>query len=133
MKTSDIEKIKQTRWMSEYEQRLYAKSIAEINPKCKGIKIIGKLSFQTAVCQIEPQIIDQTLDSTSKAYFYCKCLNPDCTGKGFSLTNEIRQAVHELREISGSIKCDGKEDWKYIDAVGCSCMSQLDYNIIPIL
>ena len=133
MKTSDIEKIKQTRWMSEYEQRLYAKSIAEINPKCKGIKIVGKLSFHTFVGPIEPQIIDTTLDSSSKAYFYCNCLNPDCTGNGFSLTYEIRQAVQELREISGSIKCDGKEDWKYIDAVGCSCMSQLDYNIIPIL
>ena len=133
MKTSDIEKIKQTRWMSEYEQRLYAKSIAEINPKCKGIKIIGKLSFQTAVCPIEPQIIDQTLDSTSKAYFCCDCLNPNCTGSGFSLTNEIRQSIQKLCEISGTKKCNGKEDWKYIDAVGCSCMSQLDYNIIPIL
>lgn len=119
--------------MIEYENELYAKSIAEVNPKCKGIKIIGKLTFQTSVCPIEPQIIDQTLDSTSKVYFYRECLNHGCTGNGFSLTNEIRQAVQELREISGIKKCNGKEDWKYINATGCSCVSQLEYSIVPQL
>lgn len=131
MNWEEIERRKQARWQYEYDRREVARLIREINPQCKQVRVTGKQTFLTAVCNVEPVTFDVILNADDKAYLHRDCINKDCTGNGFSLTNEIYEAVKSMKEIFGTLHCDGKEDWKYIDASGCSCMGKLEYHIIP--
>lgn len=131
MNWKEIENRKQIRWQYEYDSREIARRISEINPQCKSVRIIGTQSFLTGVCPTKPYVIDLILAENDKAYFHRDCLNCDCTGNGFSLTDKIYEAVRSMQEVSGILYCDGKEDWKYVNATGCSCMGKLEYHIIP--
>lgn len=131
MNWKEIERRKQDRWQYEYDHREVANTVGEINSQCKRIRVIGKQSFLTPVCNTEPMVIDIILNANDKAYFHRDCINRDCTGNGFSLTDKIYEAAKSMKEICGTLHCNGKEDWKYIDASGCSCMSKLEYCIIP--
>ena len=131
MNWKEIESRKHSRWQLQYDRREIAVTVKEINPECKGVYIKGRLSFISGVGSIEPVIIDISLSPEDKAYYYHNCPNKDCTGFGFSLTDKIREAVCSMKEIKDVLFCDGKEDWKYINASGCSCTSRLEYQIIP--
>lgn len=131
MNRNQKEQYLQTRWQIEYERRDVAQSIQDLFPKCKEVKLEIKLSFVSAFGKNEKEI-NATLNPCDKLYWHHDCLNKDCTGFGFSLTNEIRTAIQTRQTIEGKLNCDGKEDWKYINNMGCSCNSSCHYKIIPL-
>jgi len=48
------------------------------------------------------------------------CLNPDCVGGDFDLSDALAQAVHiRQREVSGELRCEGWQDRFSIDHVLC--------------
>lgn len=131
MNRNKIEELKRARFSIEYENMLASPTVKEINPDCKCVKIDGELSFTSAFGKSE-KTIDIVLKPEDKAYFHSNCLNPDCTGFGFSLSSIIYSAIKERIVKEGVIHCEGKEDWKYYDNVGCSCMSYCKYRIEPL-
>lgn len=55
-----------------------------------------------------------------------RCLNKDCTGRGFDLYSEISLLVHHHgRESSGVMFCNGLESSKH----RCTCPTELKYTI----
>ena len=131
MNRKAIEKRKRNRWQIAYDRREIARTIEELSPECKGVELHIKLSFTSAFGKNE-QEFNAILNPDNKAHWYHECLNRDCTGFGFSLDNEIYSAILSKQIKEGTIRCDGKEDWKYIDNTGCSCMSECQYRIVPL-
>ncbi len=128
MMNRKIEELKRSRWTLEYENMLASPAVKEISDECKGISLHITLSFISAFGRNEKEV-NITLAPTDKAYFHQDCLNTDCTGFGFSLSNEIREAIRSRKLKEGILHCDGKEDWKYLNNVGNSCMSTCKYRI----
>lgn len=131
MNRKEIEQRKYNRWEMATGRREIASTIRELSPDCKGVEIQVKLSFISGVGKSEKGI-SRTLGKDDKAFLYHDCLNPDCTGFGFSLVDEIYSAIMSRQIIEGIKRCEGKEDWKYVDHAGCSCQSECMYRIIPI-
>lgn len=131
MNRKEIEERKRNRWQMAYDLREIARTIGELSPECKGVELHIQLSFTSAFGKNE-QEFDVTLKPDDKAHWYHECLNGDCTGFGFILDNEIYSAVTLKQIKEGTIRCDGKEDWKYIGNSGCSCMSECQYRIVPL-
>lgn len=131
MTRNKIEELKRARFSNEYENMLASHTVKEIDPNCKGVRIDGELSFTYAFGN-SGKTIQLLLNPDDRAYFHCDCLNPDCTGFGFSLTSLINSAIREKTIKEGVLRCEGKEDWKYYDNVGCSCMSYCKYRIEPL-
>lgn len=72
------------------------------------------------------------LDRDSLLYVHFPCANRDCTSLGFDITEIVRDSIRRKAEITEEdIRCDGKEDWKYYNAVGCSCDTTLYCVVIP--
>lgn len=106
-----------------------AREINEVDSNVLRIEIHYEIDFRTAVCPTKPLVGDTVLNKHDKLFWYHSCLNPDCTGNGFYLTDEIYEAIESHKTLKGQKFCDGKEDWKYLDASGCSCMTTLTYGI----
>lgn len=130
MMNKKIEELKRSRWTLEYENMLTSPSIKEISAECQGVNLHVELTFVSAFGRNEKSF-DLILTPTDKAYFHRDCLNKDCTGFGFSLSNEIKEAIRGRKITEGIIRCDGKEDWKYMNNTGNSCMSTCKYRIEP--
>ena len=130
MMNKKIEELKRSRWTFEYENELSSPKIKELSEECKGVSINVELTFNSAFGRND-KTYHVTLTPTDKVYFHQDCLNNDCTGSGFSLSNEIREAIRSRKTKEGVIRCDGKEDWKYMNNVGNSCMSTCKYRIEP--
>ena len=88
--------------------------------------------FKTGVCSTEPLIKTDVLMPNEKLFWYHPCLNKDCTGCGFCLTDELQDAIKLHKIVKGVRYCKGKEDWKYLRASGCSCMTTLKFEIKPV-
>ena len=131
MNRKAIEERKRNRWQLAYDRREIARTIRELCSECIGVELHIKLSFTSAFGKNE-QDFDLILKPDDKAHWYHACLNQDCTGFGFSLDDEIYSAIQSKQIKEGTIRCDGKEDWKYIDNSGCSCMSGCLYRIVPL-
>ena len=122
----------------EYRNRTYeinrrsAREIMEIDANVLRVEIHYKLNFNTGVSQTKPLVGNTVLNPSDKLFWYHKCLNRDCTGSGFYLTEEISEAIESHKVVTGKKSCNGKEDWKYQDASGCSCMTTLHYEIKPV-
>lgn len=112
--------------------RRFAQKISEFDSAVLKVKIHYEMKFLTGVCPIPPLIDDVILNPDDKLFWYHKCLNRDCTGSGFYLTDEISEAIRSHNIVKGEKYCDGKEDWKYLDASGCSCETTLFYEIRPV-
>lgn len=126
-----MQELKRKRSDFEYENQILAQSISHLNPECKRVQVTVELSFISGVCK-KVKEISQTLNPEDKVYLFFSCLNPDCTGSGFSLTSLLWQAISTSKKLEGELSCDGKEDWKYYSHSGCSCMSICKYKIEPI-
>lgn len=126
-----IDELKRSRWIYEHEMRQISPVLMELAPECKGVNIHVDLSFVFAFGTTKKEI-DATISPESKVYFHANCLNNDCTGHGFSLTDQIREALRNHEITEGEIRCDGKEDWKYLNNTGCSCMGTCKYRIKPL-
>lgn len=131
MTSTEINELKSSRWIFEHEMQQISPVLKEFAPECKGVNIHVILSFVSAFGSMKKDI-DTLITPEDKVYFHVDCLNNDCTGHGFSISNQIREAlrVHEI--IEGEVRCDGKEDWKYLNNSGCSCMSSCKYRIEPL-
>lgn len=66
-------------------------------------------------------------------YHVIYCPNRDCTGSGFDLTTVLEDCLRSKKEVTGTIRCNGKEDAKYAHASGCSCMTTCTYKMIPVV
>ena len=131
MNRKAIEERKRNRWQIDNDHREIARTIRELYSGCIGVELHIKLSFTSAFGKNE-QDFDLVMKPDDRAHWYHECLNRDCTGFGFSLDNEIYSAIQSKQIKEGTIRCDGKEDWKYIDNSGCSCMSECQYRIVPL-
>ena len=123
MNRNAIEERKHNRWQIAYDHREIARTIAKLSPECKGVELHIKLSFTSAFGKNE-QEFNAILTPDNKAHWY--------HGFGFFLDDEIYSAILLKQIKEGTIRCDGKEDWKYIDNSGCSCMSECQYRIVPL-
>lgn len=126
-----IEERKRNRWQIAYDRREIARTIRELSSECKCVELHIKLSF-TSVFGKNEQDFNLIIKPDDKAHWYHECLNHDCSGFGFHLGNEIYSAILSKQIKEGTIRCDGKEDWKYIGNSGCSCMSECQYRIVPL-
>ena len=109
-----------------------AKLLKEVDCKVSSIEIDYTMTFLSGVCPIQPLVEKVLLTPDDKLFLYIPCLNKDCTGNGFYLTDQIERAIHLRQVITGEINCGGKEDWKYLDSRGCSCLTTLQYTITPV-
>ena len=131
MNQKTIEQRKCDRWLMANDHRDIARTIRELSPECKGVELHIQLSFTSAFSKNE-QEFNLVLKPEDKAHWYHECLNKDCTGFGFCLDHEIYSAV-KMRQINeGTFRCEGKEDWKYIDHTGFFCCSECKYRIVPL-
>ena len=98
----------------------------------KAVEVRVQITFRSAVTQ-SPSTKEccRTLGSSNKLFLHYECVNPNCTGYGFDLTEVLRDALNSRKCVEGSMTCSGKEDWKYIDSSGCSCDTVLEYKIEP--
>lgn len=131
MNRKAIEQRKCNRWQLANDRRDFAPTIQELSSDCKGVELDISLSFVSAFGKSEENI-KVSLNPDNKAYWFHQCLNGDCTGWGFSLTDEIYSAVMSKQILEGTLRCDGKEDWKYVDCNGFSCASECRYRIAPL-
>lgn len=98
----------------------------------KAVKVCVQITFRSAVLTSPyTEEYSRTLGPTDKLYLHYKCVNPDCTGYGFDLTDVLRDALNSRKCVEGRMACSGKEDWGYRDSSGCSCDTVLEYKIEP--
>lgn len=109
-----------------------AKLLKEINADVSYVEIAYTMIFSTLVYRVKPLIDKIVLYPEDKLFLHIRCLNKDCTGNGFYLMDEIEKAICLRQVVIGEKKCDGKEDWKYLESSGCSCLTTLKYTITPI-
>ena len=112
--------------------RRFARKISEFDSAVLKVEIHYELNFNTGVSQTKPLVGNTVLNPNDKLFWYHKCLNRDCTGSGFYLADEISKAIDSHKVVKGEKSCNGKEDWKYQDASGYSCMTTLHYEIRPV-
>lgn len=109
-----------------------AKLLKEVDCIVSYIEIDYTMIFLSGVCPIKPLVEKVVITPDDKLFLYIPCLNKNCTGNGFYLTDEIERAICLHQVIKGEKKCEGKEDWKYLDSSGCSCLTTLKYIITPV-
>lgn len=110
-----------------------AKTISEHYPDIDHVDVEVCLDFLTWVCPTKPEEHTFTMKPDHKIHLYYDCPNRDCTGNGFDLTSALDECLRSRQEVSGIIRCDGKEDAKYEHASGCSCMTTCTYKFTPVL
>lgn len=126
------EKLKQSRAKIRWEQEYSSLYIKETYSNLRSISISIKIVFESAVLALPVEKeYSRTLTPNDRLFLHYDCLNPGCTGHGFDLTNILRASIERKQCIQGTLFCDGKEDWKYLRASGCSCMTKLFYKIDP--
>ena len=126
-----IEDLKKARNIHNWEMMTHSPIIRELAPEIKTVSVKVKIEFHTAVCNPIIKEYYRELNSQDRLYLHYDCANNDCTGYGFDLTQILSQAIRTKQVLSGEIYCKGKEDWKYLNASGCSCQTTLYYEIEP--
>lgn len=117
----------------QYMRMSMAKTISEHYPDIDHVDVEVCLDFLTWVCPTKPEEHTFTMKPDHKIHLYYDCPNRDCTGNGFDLTSALDECLRSRQEVSGIIRCDGKEDAKYEHASGCSCMTTCTYKFTPVL
>lgn len=112
-------------------KRSAAKPINKQFSDVENVHILAIASFSSPFTGLIEKRYELTLSPSNLLYAHFPCVNRDCTGAGYDITDKIRECLKEHKSIEGNIQCDGKEDWKYIGHSGCSCQSELNYQIIP--
>lgn len=116
----------------QYGMRDIAKTISECYPNIDHVDIEVCMDFRTAVCQTTPEVHKFTINPDHKIHLYYNCPNKDCTGSGFDLTSALKDCLRNEKIVEGTLLCNGKEDVKYIHAIGCSCMTTCKYKMKPV-
>ena len=125
-------KLKENRFKIRWEEESSSLYIKDVYSNIHSISVNVRIVFESAVLAtpVEKEY-SRTLTPHDRLFLYYDCLNPDCTGHGFNLTNILRTSIERKQSIQDTLFCDGKEDWKYLHASGCSCMTKLFYKIEP--
>lgn len=125
-------KLKENRFKIRWEEECSSLYIKDIYSNVRSISVTVRIVFESAVLArpVEKEYF-RTLTPDDRLFLYYDCLNPDCTGHGFNLTNILRTSIERKQCIQDTLFCEGKEDWKYLHASGCSCMTKLFYKIEP--
>lgn len=110
-----------------------AKTISERYPDIDYVDVEVCLDFQTWVCPTKPKEYKFTMMPDHKIHLYYDCPNRDCTGSGFDLTSALEDCLRSKKEMTGTLRRNGKEDAKYAHASGYSCMTTCMYRMIPVV
>lgn len=124
--------IKQNRNRIYRINRDSARLLKEVNSGVSYVEIAYTMTFSSGVCPVKSLVDQIVINPDDKLFWHSWCLNKDCTSNGFYLTDEIEKAIHLRKVIAGEKKCDGKEDWKYLNSSACQCMTTLKYTITPV-
>ena len=117
----------------QYMRMSVAKTISERYPDIDHVDVEASLDFRTAVCPTTPKEHKFMMLPDHKIHLYYDCPNRDCTGSGFDFTSALEDCLRSKKEVTGSIRCNGKEDSKYEHASGCSCMTTCTYKLVPVV
>lgn len=117
----------------QYMRLSVAKTISELYPDIDQVAVEVCLDFHTAVCPTTPEDYKFTMNPDQKIHLYYDCPNRDCTGSGFDLTSVLEDCLRSKHEVTGTLRCNGKEDAKYVHASGCSCMTTCRYRMVPVV
>lgn len=117
----------------QYMMRDVARMISERYPDIDHVDVEVFLDFQTAVCPTTLEVHKFSMNPDHKIHLYYDCPNRDCTGSGFDLTSALEDCLRNKREVTGALRCNGKEDAKYAHASGCSCMTTCRYRMVPMV
>lgn len=126
-----IDRLKQERVSRNWAKQCAAPLLMKVAPDIDYIEVVGTFHFTHALCSIAPQPVNQTLRPEGKCYLNISCINKDCTSDGFDLTSSLEKAIRDKSSVNVVERCDGKEDWRYLDATGCSCQTTLECSITP--
>lgn len=124
--------IKQNRNRVYRINRDSARLLKEMNSGVSYVEIAYTMTFSSGVCPVKPLVGHTVINPEDKLFWHSWCLNKDCTSNGFYLTDEIEKAIRLRKVIAGEKKCDGKEDWKYLNSSACPCLTTLKYTITPV-
>ena len=128
----NIEELKIQRFMRLWQAESRAPLISDVYKDVRIVKVRVELIFESGVLR-DPNInkYAREIKPSDKLCLRYECPNKDCTSDGFELTDALRNALSSRVCVEGEIHCTGKEDWKYLRASGCSCMTTLKYRIEP--
>ena len=125
------ERIKQAQSQRQWDDYVTSPTIKELSPDCHNVVLTGKMTFLSGVCGKLEKEIHQVFTPNDRLYCFYECINGDCTGTGFTLTSQLGNCIRLNKTIEGELRCDGKEDWKYLNASGCSCMTTFSFKFTP--
>lgn len=126
----NIEKLKQERSRYQWNDYATSRTIRDMYPECSRVVLTGKITFLSGIGKYEKEI-HRIFNPDDRLYCHYDCINQDCTGTGFSLTSHLSESISTRKTVSGELHCDGKEDWKYLKASGCSCMTNFTFKFVP--
>lgn len=113
------------------EKIYHARTLGDVFPDIESVEICTSVLFESGVGVETEKEYRIVLGRNDKLYVYIPCLNNDCTGFGFDLTDIVRESMRKRESDFGKVECDGKEDWKYYGSSGHTCQSTLDYAVFP--
>ena len=110
-----------------------AKPLYEEFPDVEYVTIFATMYFAsgTGVTEEKEKEYNIRLDKDNMLYVHFPCINDNCTGLGFDVTEDVRSSIRKREEVTNRIQCSGKEDWKYYGSAGCSCDTTLSYVVTP--
>lgn len=113
-------------------EKIYnARTLGDIFPDIESVEIRASILFESGVGDGVEKEYRIVLGRNDKLYAHIPCLNNDCTGYGFDLTDIMRESIRKRESDFGKVECDGKEDWKYYGSSGHTCQSTLNYAVFP--
>lgn len=128
----NIEEQKRQREALKFMKMQNARTLGEQYPEVEYVEVEACLSFESGVGVFEEKSVERIFRPSDLLYLHFDCLNKDCTGYGFEVTTEIRNAIVNRETVELHWDCSGKEDWKYVQkATSCSCQGRLDCVIRP--
>lgn len=116
---------------SKARELYYARTIVEMFPQSNGIHVRYKIEHTDFAGHIE-RSNEYDLLPKDRLCIQVPCPNRDCTQGYFSLTSEADKCLRYGKEVSGKMRCHGKEDFKYYDHNGFTCDTTIDYIITPL-
>ena len=107
-----------------------ARTLGEQYPEVERVEITACVAFDSDIDGMDEKHYGVVITPSDYLYVYFPCLNRTCTGYGFDLTDTIREAIKNKKDIEiDRISCDGKVDWKYLDHSGYSCESEISFSV----
>lgn len=128
----NTEEFKKQRHIQQWQAETSSMLISEVYKNLKVVSVRVQITFNSAVLRTPcVKEFERKLTPSDRLYLHYECVNKDCTGDGFDLTGALREALSSRVCVEGEAYCTGKEDWKYLNSSGCSCLTSIKYIIMP--